>query len=269
MTDGADLWEQHAAWWQEGFTEGADPEYEEQILPLAAEHLAGAVDVLDVGCGEGQVARLATAIGARRAVGVDPTWDQIEVAAAAGRRAGLRRRRRRRRSRSRTAPSTPSSPASCSSTSATSTTPSPRWPGCCDRAGGSCSSSTTRCCRRPTAAGSTTRSLDPPEQYWRIGPYLVEDETVEEVEKGVFIPFIHRPLSAATSTRMAANGLVARAHGRAGAAAGLPRPAPRSTRRRPASRGSCSSAARRAHLSVLRDRRGPAARRARRYAGSP
>jgi SAM-dependent methyltransferase len=37
--------------------------------------------------------------------------------------------------------------------------------------------------------------LDPPEQYWRIGPYLVEDESLEEVEKGVFIPFIHRPLS--------------------------------------------------------------------------
>ena len=37
--------------------------------------------------------------------------------------------------------------------------------------------------------------LDPPEQYWRIGPYLVEDETLEEVEKNVFIPFIHRPLS--------------------------------------------------------------------------
>jgi hypothetical protein len=30
-----DLWEQHAGWWQEGFTDGADPGYEEQILPLA------------------------------------------------------------------------------------------------------------------------------------------------------------------------------------------------------------------------------------------
>ena len=38
----ADLWEQNAQWWQEGFTDGADPEYEEQILPLAAECLAGA-----------------------------------------------------------------------------------------------------------------------------------------------------------------------------------------------------------------------------------
>jgi hypothetical protein len=37
--------------------------------------------------------------------------------------------------------------------------------------------------------------LDPPEQYWRIGPYLVEDLSIEEVEKDVFIPFIHRPLS--------------------------------------------------------------------------
>ena len=36
--------------------------------------------------------------------------------------------------------------------------------------------------------------VDPPDQYWRIGPYLQEAETVEEVQKGVFIPFIHRPL---------------------------------------------------------------------------
>ena len=35
----AELWERHAAWWQDGFTNGADPEYEEQILPLAAAHL--------------------------------------------------------------------------------------------------------------------------------------------------------------------------------------------------------------------------------------
>jgi SAM-dependent methyltransferase len=37
--------------------------------------------------------------------------------------------------------------------------------------------------------------LDPPEQYWRIGPYLVEDTSLEEVSKGVFIRFVHRPLS--------------------------------------------------------------------------
>ena len=36
--------------------------------------------------------------------------------------------------------------------------------------------------------------LDPPEQYWRVGPYLVEQAVVEQVEKGVFIRFVHRPL---------------------------------------------------------------------------
>jgi len=37
--------------------------------------------------------------------------------------------------------------------------------------------------------------LDPPEQYWRIGPYLVESIELEEVHKDVFLPFVHRPLS--------------------------------------------------------------------------
>jgi hypothetical protein len=51
--------------------------------------------------------------------------------------------------------------------------------------------------------------LDPPEQYWRIGPYLVEDETLEEVEKNIFIPFIHRPLSRYVNA-LAVNGLLIR-----------------------------------------------------------
>src|SRR5690348_12677989 len=48
-------WESVADWWQTGFTNGADPEYEEQLLPLVRTHIAGCSDVLDVGCGEGQV----------------------------------------------------------------------------------------------------------------------------------------------------------------------------------------------------------------------
>jgi SAM-dependent methyltransferase len=75
-----DLWETHAGWWQAGFTEGADAEYEEQILPLAAQHLAGAARVLDVGTGEGQVARLAARLGTALVAGVDPTWAQLVAA---------------------------------------------------------------------------------------------------------------------------------------------------------------------------------------------
>ena len=34
-----DPWEEHADWWQREFTNGADPEYTEQILPLIQQHL--------------------------------------------------------------------------------------------------------------------------------------------------------------------------------------------------------------------------------------
>ncbi len=33
------------------------------------------------------------------------------------------------------------------------------------------------------------------EQYWRIGPYLTEDVSLEELAPGVVLPFVHRPLS--------------------------------------------------------------------------
>jgi SAM-dependent methyltransferase len=49
--------------------------------------------------------------------------------------------------------------------------------------------------------------LDPPEQYWRIGPYLVEAESIEQVELGVYIRFIHRPLSRYINA-LAEHGLV-------------------------------------------------------------
>jgi SAM-dependent methyltransferase len=51
--------------------------------------------------------------------------------------------------------------------------------------------------------------LDPPEQYWRIGPYLVESIQLEEVNRDVFLPFVHRPLSRYVNA-MADNGLVLR-----------------------------------------------------------
>ncbi|MBF6557835.1 MAG: class I SAM-dependent methyltransferase [Acidimicrobiales bacterium] len=86
------LWAQHAQWWQEGFTDGADPEYEEQILPLIEQLLHGAQRVLDVGCGEGQVSRRIAGTGAE-VVGIDPTAAQIRVATERGGRAQFIRAR--------------------------------------------------------------------------------------------------------------------------------------------------------------------------------
>jgi SAM-dependent methyltransferase len=46
------------------------------------------------------------------------------------------------------------------------------------------------------------------EQYWRIGPYLVEDLSMEEVAPGVVLPFIHRPLSRYVNALVSAGLLV-------------------------------------------------------------
>jgi SAM-dependent methyltransferase len=203
-----DLWEANAGWWQDGFTAGADPEYEEQILPLARQHLAGARTVLDVGCGEGQVARLAVAEHASVTVGVDPTAAQIAEAVRRGggplyARSG--------------ADALPFGDASFDAVvaclvfehirdvdAAISEVARVLEPG-----GRFLFFLNHPLLQTPNSGWIDDQVLDPPEQYWRIGPYLVEDETVEEVEKDVFIPFIHRPLSRYVNA-LAASGLIVR-----------------------------------------------------------
>ena len=198
-------WEEHAGWWQRGFTEGADPEYAEQILPLAAERLAGARRVLDVGCGEGQVARLAAAgAGRERVVGVDPTWAQL---ALAGERDG--------------------GPSYARADAAKLPFPSASFDAvvAClvfehiDAVDEAVAEVGRVLCpggrflfflnhpllQTPGSGWIDDRILE--EQYWRIGPYLVEDRSLEEVEKDVHIPFVHRPLSRYVNA-MAANGLL-------------------------------------------------------------
>lgn len=201
-----DLWETHADWWISGFTEGADPEYEEQILPLAAAELAGFGNILDVGCGDGQISRLASRLGASRVVGIDPTWNQVRVAAerASGpvfARAG--------------AAELPFADESFDAVvaclvfehirdvdSAIAEVSRVLKPG-----GRFAFFLNHPLLQTPNSGWIDDQVLDPPEQYWRIGPYLIEDETIEEVEKGVFIPFIHRPLSRYLNA-LAANDLL-------------------------------------------------------------
>jgi SAM-dependent methyltransferase len=202
---GDDLWEIHAGWWQDGFSEGADPEYEEQILPLAAELLAGAERVLDIGCGEGQVARLAVAGGASTVVGVDPTWAQVQVATERGGGVAYARAG---------AAQLPFADASFDAAiaclvfehihdvdDAIAEVARVLEPG-----GRFLFFLNHPLLQTPNSGWIDDQILDPPEQYWRIGPYLLEDATIEEVEKDVFIPFIHRPLSRYVNA-LADNGL--------------------------------------------------------------
>ena len=197
-----DHWERTAGWWQDEFTDGADPEYEEQILPMAAEHLAGARRVLDVGCGEGQVSRHTERHGGR-AIGVDPTWAQLVVARdRAGGPAYLQA----------VADGLPFADASFDAVIACLV-----FEHIADA-----DTAISEVARVLAPAGRFVFFLNHPllqtpnsgwiddhilmEQYWRIGPYLVEDTTMEEVAKGIVLPFVHRPLSRYVNA-LAANGL--------------------------------------------------------------
>jgi SAM-dependent methyltransferase len=201
-TDDADeLWEINAGWWAEGFTEGADAEYTEQILPLAAEHLAGAHRVLDVGCGEGQIGRLAAGLpGVELVVGVDPTAAQVALASRRGGGVALARSG---------AAALPFPPASFDAAVAclvfehiTDVDAALSEVGRVLRPGGRFVLMLNHpLLQTPGSGWIDDTILD--EQYWRIGPYLVEDRAIEEVAKNVFIPFIHRPLARYV------NGLVA------------------------------------------------------------
>ncbi len=201
-SDRDELWEINAGWWVDGFTDGADPEYEEQIIPMAAERLKGMTRLLDIGTGDGQLARLAARDGIET-VGIDPTLNQVKVALQ---RAG--------------------GPSYARAEAATLPFADESFDGvlaclvfehisAVDQA----IAEVARVLRpggrflfflnhpllqTPGSGWIDDHIID--EQYWRIGPYLIESDVIEEVEKNVFIPFVHRPMSRYVNA-MAANGM--------------------------------------------------------------
>jgi SAM-dependent methyltransferase len=244
-----DPWDAHAAWWQDEFTEGADPEYVEQILPLIASRLPAEGRVLDVGCGEGQVTRLAVEHGLC-AVGLDPAGAQIDEA--------QRRRRARAVSPGGEAAVSPGGEAAVSPGGEAAVSPggeaavSPGGEAAVSPGGEAAVSPGGEAAyargslldlpvgdatvdfvvaslvfehvgdyrrglaeaarvlvpggrfllllnhpllQTPDSGWIDDHVLDPPEQYWRIGPYLSEVINVEEVQPGIHITFHHRPLS--------------------------------------------------------------------------
>jgi len=179
-------WEEHAAWWQQGFTDGADAEYEEQIIPIVTEWLGGCARVVDLGGGEGQLLR---ALG-NKGVVVDQSMAQLARARARGQRA------------------------ICGSVEAV-----PLATGSADGVLVSLvlehiveiDDAFREIARVLAVGGRVLLLLNHPilqtpgsgfvddtvlgERYWRLGPYLREQIDMEEVEAGVFLPFVHRPLS--------------------------------------------------------------------------
>jgi SAM-dependent methyltransferase len=188
-----ELWEINAGWWQEGFSEGADPEYEEQIIPIVAERFrsSGITRLLDIGTGEGQLARVAAAAGIE-VVGVDPTWAQITVAAERGGGPSYAQTE---------AAALPFADDSFDGALAclvfehiAAVDEALAEVGRVLRPGGTFLFLLNHpLLQTPDSGWIDDTVLE--EQYWRIGPYLLESDVIEEVEKNVFIPFVHRPMS--------------------------------------------------------------------------
>lgn len=205
-------WEEHARWWQDGFTAGADPEYEEQILPLVERLLAGASRIVDVGAGEGQVARRlsrrfapgSAGDGETLVVAVEPAVAQLAVARErAGGPVYLRG----------VAQHLPLRDASVDAAVACLV-----FEHLADH-----EPAVAEVARVLVPGGRFLLLLNHPllqapgsgwvidhileEEYWRLGPYLPVDVTMEELAPGVTLPFVHRPLSQYVNA-LAAHGLL-------------------------------------------------------------
>jgi len=194
MSATTDPWERHATWWRETFTNGADLEYELQILPLAVSHLEGVRRVLDLGSGEGQLARrLAQGAGQPEVVvGLEPSAAQL--ASAVGQAGGPRYVRG-------VGERLPFRDGSFDGIV------------CCLVIGHSADPDALLAeavrvlavggrflllVNHPMFQGTGSGFVDDQilgEHYWRVGPYLREDVAFEEVDPGVRLRFAHRPLS--------------------------------------------------------------------------
>ncbi|MEM8704984.1 MAG: class I SAM-dependent methyltransferase [Actinomycetota bacterium] len=187
-------WDEHADWWQREFTDGVDPEYVEQIIPLALEFTDGYERVLDVGTGEGQIARAVMATRGGFAVGLDPTRSQVEVG------------RDRAGGPAYAQSGSEALPIADESVDAVvvclvfehvdELEASLAEIARVLRPGGRFAFFLNHpLLQTPDSGMIVDHMIEPPETYWRIGPYLREAVTVEEVQKDVFVRFVHRPLS--------------------------------------------------------------------------
>jgi SAM-dependent methyltransferase len=193
MTAPGDPWQQHAGWWQEHFTDGADPEYTEQILPLAREWLAGYGLVLDLGCGEGQLARVVAAAGAT-IVGVDPTGAQLVTARERG--GGPRYAQAGAEAVPLRSGAVDAVVACLVFEHIDGVDEAVAEVARVLRPGGRFVFFLNHpLIQAPGSGFIDDHTLDPPEQYWRVGPYLPESTDLETIEPGVVLPFVHRPLS--------------------------------------------------------------------------
>ncbi len=187
-------WDEHAEWWQREFTDGADPEYVEQIIPLALRYLKGAGRIIDIGTGEGQIARAAASELGAEVIGVDLSKVQIEEAR---RRGGGPEYQVARADALPVAGSSMDAAVACLVLEHLDDLPSALSEAArVLRPGGRLLLLLNHpLLQTPGSALIVDHMVEPPETYWRLGPYLPGTVSVDEVQKDVFVRFVHRPLS--------------------------------------------------------------------------
>ncbi|MFZ4586008.1 MAG: class I SAM-dependent methyltransferase [Acidimicrobiia bacterium] len=197
------LWEQHSQWWVDEFTDGVDPEYEEQIIPLAVNMLGECRVVLDAGTGEGQCARALARAGVQ-VIGMDPAFAQLRVAAERDHAAALMQG---------AIESLPVASGSVDGVLAClvfehvpNHVPAIAEISRVLQPGGRFLLVLNHpLMQTPESGWVIDHVLD--EQYWRVGPYLDVAVAEEELAPGVVLPFVHRPLSQYVNA-LADHGLV-------------------------------------------------------------
>lgn len=187
-------WDDHVDWWKREFADGADPEYVEQIIPMALEHLVGARRIIDIGTGEGQVARAAVAELGAEVTGIDSSEAMI---AEAERRGGGPDYFVAEASDLPVDDSSMDAAVLCLvlghiddlhpvlAETARVLVPNGRVLVFLNHP----------LVQTPGSALIVDHMVEPPETYWRLGPYLPGGVSIEEVQNEVFVRFVHRPLS--------------------------------------------------------------------------
>ena len=195
-------WAAHAQWWNEGFTDGADAEYAEQVIPMIVDRLPTSGLAVDLGCGEGQVSRAISDCGLD-VVGLDTASSLLALAHGKQPSAGL---------------------VEASVTAVPLRSGSARVAISClvlehvveledavaeaarvlEPGGELLMFLNHPLLACPESGWVDDHLVDPPEQYWRVGPYLPEDSSVVTIGAGVEITFHHRPLSRYLNTAIGA-----------------------------------------------------------------
>ncbi len=186
-------WESNAEWWQNSFTNGANAEYSEQLLPLLVELMTGYQRVLEIGTGEGQIVR-ALSETSINAVGIDQSDKQIRHGKKTDPSSALIRS---------LAEYLPFCDSFFDAAIACLVVEhieqfeeSFREVSRVVKGGGRFVLAMNHpLLQSPGSSWVEDWTTDPPEKYWRVGSYLREETSEEHFGDGISIPFTHRPLS--------------------------------------------------------------------------